>query len=133
MDKHGHPRFYQLQTEEADLHARKNSDYATDEEPLSNLKACERLIIVCPKCDHHFPMPAWLGVIVRLMDKWDRIVKLVPKVMSGKAPAVADESFVDTLKDNSVYSKLDIILLEEQDQQDQAVADCESFLSEKMQ
>ena len=96
----GHPRFYELLDELKDLHSRKNSDYATDEEPLSNLKRCEKIGI-----------PAWKGVIVRLEDKWDRIEKLTVK---GK-PSVVDESIIDTLKDSAVYALLCIVLLEEQE------------------
>ncbi len=95
----GHPRFYELLEEIADLHSRKNTDYATDEEPLSNLRACEKINI-----------PAWKGVVVRLQDKWDRITKLCNK----KEPAVKDESLKDTFMDNAVYSLLAIILIEEE-------------------
>ena len=110
----GHPRFYKLLEEIAELHNRKNSDYAENENPLSNLRACEKLILVCPHCKGSFKLPAWVGVIVRLMDKWDRIIQLVPKIMSGEGPAVQNEAIQDTLRDNSVYSLLDIILLDEE-------------------
>lgn len=113
VDRCGHPKFYTMLDGLAKLHSRKNSDYATADEPLSNLKACEKLIIACPSCKHKFRLPAWVGVIIRLMDKWDRIVRLVPKIMSGQEPAVAGESIKDTLNDNAVYSLLDIILIEE--------------------
>ena len=96
--KNGHPRFYELLEEIAELHARKNSDYATNEEPLSNLKRCERIGI-----------PAWKGIIVRLEDKWDRIEKLAVK---GE-PSVVEETIIDTLKDSAVYALLCIVLLEE--------------------
>lgn len=98
----GHPRFYQLCREIAELHSRKNSDYAQDDDPLSNLRRCERISI-----------PAWKGVLVRLEDKWDRTEKVANK---GDA-AVKDESLIDTLKDTAVYSLLCIILLEEQEKQ----------------
>lgn len=95
---HGHPRFYELLDEIAELHSRKNSDYASDTEPLSNLRRCERIGI-----------PAWKGVLVRLEDKWDRTEKVASK---GEA-AVKNESLIDTLKDTAVYSLLCIILIEE--------------------
>ena len=100
MKTNGCPRFYKLLEEMALLHSRKNSDYATDEEPLSNLLACEKINI-----------PAWKGVIVRLQDKWDRITKICNK----KEPAVKDESMIDTLMDNAVYSLLAIILIEREE------------------
>jgi hypothetical protein len=98
----GHPRFYELLKQIAQLHSDKNADYATDQEPLSNLRACEEINI-----------PAWQGTIVRMMDKWDRIKKLTVK---GKA-TVENESIKDTLMDNAVYSLLCIILIEEQEKQ----------------
>ena len=92
---HGHSRFYALLDEIADLHSRKNSNYANDD-PLSNFKECER-----------FGIPAFHGCLVRMSDKWSRIVELA----KGKPDAVG-ESLSDTLKDLSVYSLIAIILLE---------------------
>jgi len=93
----GHPRFYELLTEIAELHARKNHDYAKNADPLSNLRMCES-----------FGIPAYKGVLVRLSDKWSRITEL-----SKKQAKVTNESMIDTLMDNAVYSLLAIILLEE--------------------
>ncbi len=94
---HGHPRFYELIQQMADLHSRKNHDYAGDD-PLSNLRASEEIGI-----------PAWKGILVRLMDKWGRL-KTFAKTGTFE---VKDESVVDTLMDNAVYSLLCIIVLEE--------------------
>jgi len=95
---HGHPRFYELLQEMADLHSRKNHDYAGDD-PLSNLRASEEIGI-----------PAWKSILVRLMDKWGRL-KTFAKT---KTFEVKEESFKDTLMDNAVYSLLCIIVHEEQ-------------------
>lgn len=97
-ETHGHPRFYELLQEIAELHSRKNADYAQDKDPLSNLRRCERIGI-----------PAWKGVLVRLEDKWDR----TEKVANKGTPAVTTESLKDTLMDTAVYSLLCIVLLEE--------------------
>lgn len=94
---HGHPRFYELLDKMADLHSRKNHDYAGDA-PLSNLKTCEQI-----------GLPAWKGILVRLMDKWGRL-KIFAKTGSFE---VKDESVIDTLMDNAVYSLLCIIVYEE--------------------
>lgn len=110
MKKHGHPRFYKLLDEISDLHSRKNHDYAGKQDPLANLKACERIKISCPKCKHTFPMPAWIGCIVRMIDKWSRILNFVEQ---GELK-VKRESLKDALQDNAVYSLLDIILFDEQ-------------------
>lgn len=93
----GHPKFNQLLQEMAELHAKKDHDYAGDKH-LSNFEECEK-----------FNIPAWKGVLVRLSDKWSRVKSLVKK--GGNK--VKDESLIDTLMDISVYALITIILLEE--------------------
>lgn len=95
----GHPRFYELLLEIAELHAKKNHDYAQDSDPLSNLRECER-----------FGIPAWKGSLVRITDKISRLTQLA----SGKQAQITSESLLDTLQDLSVYALLTIILLETQ-------------------
>lgn len=90
----GDPLFYQLLNEIAELHSRKNHDYSKDGDPLSNLRACEAIGI-----------PAYKGVLVRLQDKWSRLVEL-----SKKEAKVKEESVEDTLKDMAVYALLAICL-----------------------
>lgn len=97
--KWGHPDFYKLLEQMADLHSRKNHDYAGENDPLKNLRACERL-----------NLEPFLGVLVRLQDKWSRLEEFVN---SGQL-MVKDESVIDTLMDNAVYSLLAIILYREQ-------------------
>jgi hypothetical protein len=91
------PAFIALLDEIRALHESKNHDYATDADPLSNLRRSEA-----------FGIPAWKGVLVRLTDKWSRVEQLA----SGKTPK--HESLRDSLLDNAVYSLLCIVLLEEQ-------------------
>jgi hypothetical protein len=100
--KHGHPRFYELLESLAKLHSAKNHDYAGDD-PLSNFRMCEEM-----------GLPAWKGVVVRLTDKWARLLNFTKK----EELLVKDESFIDTLRDNAIYSLLCIILFEERDQND---------------
>jgi uncharacterized protein YqgQ len=94
----GHPLFYDLLEEMADLHGRKNSNYASPTDPLSNLRRCQALGIS--------PL---MGILVRLQDKWSRIENLVRGV-----PDEVGESLEDTLMDNAVYSLLAIILIREE-------------------
>lgn len=98
----GHPRFYEILKEMAELHSRKNHDYSDSKDPLSNLKMCESMGI----CD------SMVGLLVRLSDKYSRLVQLIAK---KKENLVKDESVKDTLMDMAVYSILGIILLEEKD------------------
>ncbi len=100
----GHPKFYEMLKQMADLHSRKNHDYAGDSDPLKNLKACTRL-----------NLRPFMGVMVRLQDKWSRLEEFVK---SGKL-MVKGESVIDTLMDNAVYSLLAIIIYEEQQKEQQ--------------
>jgi len=97
--KFGHPAFYKLLDQMAELHSRKNHDYAGTKDPLKNLRASMRLDID--------PVTA---VLVRLQDKWSRLEEFVK---SGQL-LVKDESVEDTLMDNAIYSLLAIILRREQ-------------------
>jgi hypothetical protein len=91
------PAFIKLIDEIVQLHDSKNSDYATDTDPLSNFKRAEA-----------FGVPTWKGICIRMSDKWSRIEQL----SSGKVPK--NESLRDSLIDNAVYSLLAIIALEEE-------------------
>lgn len=94
--RRGHPRFYELLKVMEDLHDRKNSNYAEDNNPLSNFEECEK-----------FGVPAHMGTMVRMSDKWSRLTQLI----KGKKDAVG-ESVKDTLMDMAVYCLLLIILIE---------------------
>lgn len=94
----GHPMFYELLKQMADLHSRKNHDYAGTKDPLRNLKSAERMGI-----------DPFMGVLIRLQDKWSRIESFA---QAGEL-LVKDESVEDTLMDNAVYSLLAIILRRE--------------------
>lgn len=41
MKKHGHPKFYQILEEMAQLHSDKNHDYAESDRPLGNFERYE--------------------------------------------------------------------------------------------
>jgi len=90
------PAFAKLVDEILALHDSKNSDYASDHDPLSNFRRSEA-----------FGVPAWKGICIRMTDKWSRIEQLA----NGKVPK--NESLRDSLIDNAVYSLLAIIALEE--------------------
>lgn len=67
--------------------AAKNHDYAGNEDPLANFRECER-----------FGVGMAEGIMVRLSDKWSRLVTLF-----NDSPEVVDESFLDTVEDMQVY------------------------------
>ena len=91
------PAFVALLREIEALHDAKNSDYATDHDPLSNFRRAEA-----------FGVPAWIGILIRMSDKWSRIEQLAA---TGKV--AKNESLRDSLIDNAVYSLLAIIALDE--------------------
>lgn len=102
--QYGHPDFYKLLDGMAELHSRKNHDYAGESDPLKNLRSSDRL-----------GLPPFTGVMVRLQDKWSRLESF----MTQGELLVKDESVEDTLMDNAVYSLLAIILLREAKKADQ--------------
>lgn len=97
--RNGHPRFYELLEEIAELHHRKNFNYAKQGDPLSNFRMCEE-----------FGVPATVGTMVRISDKYSRLTQL----MKGKKDMVG-ESLKDTFMDMAVYALLEIVLLEEEE------------------
>jgi hypothetical protein len=96
VERHGDPRFYTLLEEIAELHSRKNHDYAKTDEPLSNFTRSRSLGV-----------EPWRGVLVRMSDKWSRLEQLA----AGKTPK--NESMRDTLIDLAVYALIDVLLLED--------------------
>ena len=96
---HGHPDFYKLLEQMAELHSRKNHDYAGNENPLRNFYKCKDM-----------GLDPFTGIMVRLSDKWSRLESF----MQQGVLEVAGESVEDTLLYNAVYSLLAILLFREQ-------------------
>lgn len=96
MTTERNPRFNALLREIQTLHDGKSHDYTPESDPLDNLKRAKNLGV-----------DPFMGVLVRLSDKWSRLEQLA----SGKTPKF--ESMRDTLLDMSCYSLLAILLLEE--------------------
>ena len=96
---HGHPMFYELLDDMAELHSRKNHDYAGQGSPLRNFYKCEQMGI-----------DAFSGIMVRLSDKWSRLESFMRQGVLN----VKSESVEDTLMDNAVYSLLAIIVRREE-------------------
>ena len=135
----GHPRFYEIVEEMKRIHSAKNQDYAKKEDPLDNLKQCEKIGI-----------PAHIGCFIRMQDKMSRATNLIGGQSGNKSlrdalslvaellrvygaqeqaqqldalilllwgkkqeAQVKDESINDTLTDLAVYSVLCRVLWEE--------------------
>lgn len=88
----GHPEFLNILVEMCELHSSKSNDYATEESPFSNIELCERA-----------GFDAWKGVIVRLGDKYSRLLN----ALAGKL--FKHEGVVDAFLDNACYSIIGLI------------------------
>lgn len=105
----GHPRFHELVSEISDLHDRKNTDYAsgTKEGPLGNFERVSVIMKLYPGFDWDSPF----GVAcVYMLKQIDAAFTL----RSQKRESVVGENIADRLKDVSVYSLIEQILVEEE-------------------
>lgn len=99
MKYHGHPKFFEYLKVMAEIHSKKNWDYAKSTiDPFRNFRMSEDIGI-----------PAWKGSLIRMGDKFIRINNIALK---GNR-AVKDETIIDTLIDLANYSIITAILYEE--------------------
>ncbi len=92
----GNPEFLKLLEEMRDLHVKKASDYGRGSDPLANCRASVE-----------FGVPAWVGTMIRAMDKVHRIKSFV---QNG---SLKNESVEDSLKDLAAYSLIALVLYRE--------------------
>lgn len=81
-----------------ELHLRKSAGYGTAEDPWANFRQSEK-----------FGIPAHIGVLIRMSDKWERIQNLIN---NPKAEQVG-ESLADSMADLSAYGIIFNILYRE--------------------
>lgn len=93
----GHPGFYELLKVMAEIHSRKNGNYAKASDALSNFRLSNELGI-----------DPFKGCLIRMSDKWSRICQL-----SKGVPDLVGESLEDTLIDLANYSIISILLFRE--------------------
>jgi len=106
MDKHGHPRFYEILNELAELHDKKNAQYATKDNPLGNFYRVAQLQSKLFK-DSIKNKP--LATALAFMSKQvDGVYEMV-----GEAKENTPDSLKDKLYDIAVYSIICSILIEE--------------------
>ena len=103
--KHGHPRFYEILEELGELHARKNAQYASDENPLGNFKRSADLASKLYKAENK-PLAQALALMAKQVDAVYDIV--------GENKTELCEALEDKLKDIAIYSILCIILNEQE-------------------
>lgn len=75
-------RFDAVLAEMAALHAKKNADYGTNEDPFANVRATE-----------DFGLPAWLGAVMRANDKMSRLKAFAQKGVLQNEPV--EDSLID--------------------------------------
>ena len=90
------PKFNEILKEIGNLHDQKNTDYATAEDPLKNLKGCERL-----------NLPPVTGTFIRMQDKIERIENYF---RNGN---LVNESVRDAFIDLGVYALMGVLILDE--------------------
>ena len=98
------PHFDKLLKECEEIHDKKNTDYASKEDPLQNLKACTRIGLA----------PIY-GTVVRIQDKMARVENFF---LNG---SLKNESLRDAFLDLAIYSLLAIVIMEEGDVYDSAL------------
>jgi len=104
---HGHPDFYEIMIDLMDLHNRKNHDYASDENPLSNFQRVGHLADI-------YNVWGWKvssAVKIACINKLKQFDAYMNLLQEGKEALV--EGVPERLKDVAVYSVLEMILLEE--------------------
>lgn len=84
----------------AELHVRKNAGYAGagNPDPWANFRMCEELGV-----------PAWLGCLVRMSDKFIRVENLLKDPDNERV----GEGIADTLADLGAYALIAVCLIEE--------------------
>ena len=88
----GHPKYPKVLIEMLSVHSGKSNDYATDQDPFSNVQLCERA-----------NFPAWKGIIIRLGDKYSRLLNALGDKLFKY------EGIRDAFMDTACYSVMGII------------------------
>jgi hypothetical protein len=102
---YGHPRFYAIVQELADLHEGKNRQYATPEDPLGNFKRTGKIIskMIKPGLD-----PTLASCLAFMSKQVDGVYEIF-----GEDKLDTIDSLEDKLRDIAIYSVIGLILVEE--------------------
>lgn len=104
--KYGHPRVYEILDELADLHSRKNRDYASEDNPLGNFlrvaEWCKKYNLITPEFE------ALKVAIIYALKQIDASLKLLG---SGEKGLV--EGIPERFRDVAVYMIIGEVLYEE--------------------
>jgi len=101
---YGHPKFYKILRELAELHSKKNYQYATMGNPLGNFQRCGAMTAKILK-----PENKALAICLAYMSKQvDGVFEMLGEAKEGTVEEVKDK-----LMDIAVYATIAIILEEE--------------------
>lgn len=105
QERFGHPRFYEILDELAQLHSDKNHDYAVGGDPLGNFKRRAAFYSMYPGLDLSDPVVVALVDLLKQLDAafW---------FLSNKHEAKV-EGLLSRLRDVAVYSPIAMVLEEE--------------------
>ena len=90
-------RFSEIIKELSEMHDKKEADYGSDEDPLSNVRAGKE-----------FGISPWIGAMLRANDKMKRLQAFARK------GSLENESAEDAFRDLAVYAIIGLILYEEE-------------------
>lgn len=106
-------RFHELLQELGALHDTKQADYGLNDDPFFNVRASEE-----------WGVPAWVGAMIRLSDKVQRLKALVRNGNLRNEPAA------DSFRDIAVYSLIAEVLYEEAQEKEAVFQDLYRSLTE---
>lgn len=107
MFPHGHRKFYEIMFDLMDLHNKKNHDFASDEDPLSNFDRVGHLTDMYDVWGWDVSSSVKVAVIYKLK-QFDAFMNLLQQNKKALVEGVPER-----LKDVAVYSVLEMILYEE--------------------
>lgn len=94
--REGDPRFLKILDEIERLHAVKQRDYGTTEDPFANVRASQ-----------DWGIAPWVGALIRATDKVKRLQTF------NRKGTLANEGVEDSLLDLAVYSIISLVLFRE--------------------
>ena len=100
--RHGHPMFYEILEGLADLHSRKNHDYASGGDPLGNFKRRATFYAMYPGLDLSDP------TVIALVDSMKQLDAALWFLSNKHTPMVEGKS--DRLRDVAVYAVIAMVL-----------------------
>jgi len=103
--RQGHPKFYIILKELADLHSRKNFDYAGSGDPLDNFNRCGEMVKALLSKGGLNEMKTSL---IFMSKQVDAVIDMI-----GKGRKEQVEGITDKLNDIAIYAILARILYEE--------------------